>query len=353
MNTLKKITSITLLFSIFLLGCKQDNTTISSDIVVPVRLDDVVLSSLATTLTITGSVTPYSETELSTETSGDYILQKNPRTEEFFVLGDRVRKGEVIVVLEDEATTNTIRIETQKLNLDIAKDTYEKQKSLYEKGGVTQSDLQQAELSYINAKYDYENAQIQLSELQVVAPFDGFIVELPYYTQNTKIASGVSVVKLMDYSKLLMQVDFPEKNLPIVQKGQKASITNYNLPNDTIYATITQLSPAIDDDSRTFPGVLEIDNPALTFRPGMFVNADIVLEEKTEIIVLPKEIISNSKRGQVVYTISRNTANEKRIVTGIETDTHIEVIKGLEVGDRIVVDGYEMLSNRSKVKVLK
>jgi len=268
-------------------------------------------------------------------------------------LGDKVLKGEVIIKLEDKVTENSIRIETQKLNLAIAESTYKKQKSLFEKGGVTQSDLQQSEVSYINSKYDYEKAQYQLEELKVVAPFSGIIVELPYYTQYTQIASNQAVVKIMDYSKLLMQVNFPEKNMMIVKTGQLADISNYNLPNDTLLAKITQISPVIDNESRTFTGVLEINNDDLKFRPGMFVNADIVLEKKEDIIVLPTEILSKSKRGLVVYTVNRNTAEEKRVVTGIQTDTESEIVKGLEPGDRIVVEGYQMLSNRSKVKVLK
>ncbi len=353
MKLLKKPIALSILILVALTACRNDNSTSSDDITVPVRLADVTLGSISKTLSVTGTVSPVGSVDLTTETAGNYELQINKRTGKKYQLGDKVSKGEIIIKLEDAEFTNNLRINSRKMDLDIKESDYKKQKSLFEKGGVTQSEMQQAEVSYINSKYDYESAQIQLEMLNIRAPFDGVIVKLPYYTPKVKIATGTPVLSIMDYSKMLLNVDFPEKQITTIKKGQKASITNYNVEEDTLKGVVTQLSPAIDENSRTFSGVLEIDNPNLVFRPGMFVNADIVLTQKDNIIKVPTEIIRKGRRGLIVYTVSRNTAEEKRIKTGIETDTETEILSGLEVGDRIVIDGYQMLSNRAKVKILK
>lgn len=349
----KKIRLLFVVMAFVVMACNQDNSNITDDITVPVRLADVKLGSISNTLSVTGTVSPIGVAELKTEAAGGYHLMINPRTGQTFKLGDKVLKDEIIIKIEDREYSNGIRIETKKLDLDIKKSDYNKQKSLFEKGGVTLSNMQQAEVSYINSQYDYEKAELQLEMLNVKAPFSGVIVKMPYFTEKVRVASGTDVLKIMDYSRLLLNVDFPEKHLAIINKGQIASITNYNLEEDTLMAVVAQLSPAIDESSRTFSGVLEVDNSQLIFRPGMFVNANIILKKKDDVITVPSEIISKGKRGFVIYTVSRNTAEQKQIKTGIETDSETEIIKGLEVGDRIVIEGYQMLSNRAKVKVLK
>ena len=92
--------------------------------------------------------------------------------------------------IDNPEQENNIKIESQKLNLDISKREFEKQQSLYEKGGVTLRELKDSERSYIDSKYNHDNALIQLAKLKIRASFDGIIVDIPYYTQGTRLASG-------------------------------------------------------------------------------------------------------------------------------------------------------------------
>lgn len=356
---MKQYTSFRLSIAIAALiftSCNNEQATVSSDISIPVRVEAIELNSIQQVVTANGTVEPASEVELLTEADGEYQLMKNPRTGKPFILGDRVKKGEVIVKLTNPEYINDIRIETKKLNLDIAKSDYEKQQALFEKGGVTQSEMQNSEVTYISAKYDYEAAQMQLSYLEVNAPFSGIIVTLPYYTQTVELTSGTSVATVMSYDQLKLNVEFPEKYLPTIEKGMEAVVTNYNLKEDTLIGNINQISPVIDEETRTFSGVLDVENGSLAFRPGMYVKADIVTEKKDSTIVIERDLLKKARRGggYVVYVVERNTAaSEKRVITGIESDDMVEIRKGLEIGDQLVVEGYEMLSNRSKVKVLR
>src|SRR5690606_17779323 len=151
----------------------------------------------------------------------------------------------------------------------------------------------------------------------------------------------------------MMNAEFPEKFISTVSVGQEAFVTNYNLKDDTLKAVITELSPAINESSRTFKGVMKVSNPDLKMRPGMLVKAEIVVEKRDSAIVIDRDLVQDKRRGKVVFVVERNTATEKRINTGIETDSEVEILSGLEPGDKLVVEGYEMLSNRTKVKVQK
>jgi RND family efflux transporter MFP subunit len=301
----------------------------------------------------TGTANAKSETTLSTEMSGKYHLMTNPQTGRPFKLGDRVREGQVIIRLEDREYENSVAIESAKLNLEISEDEYNKQKSLYEKGGVTLYELRNSEVSKTTAQYNYENAELQLAKMNVIAPFSGVIVDLPYFTEGTQVPSGTEVVNLMSYSKMYLDINLPEKNISEVEIGQQALITNYTISEDTLIGHITELSPVISTETRTFKGVLEIDNPELKLRPGMFVKADIITAQKDSTVVIPKDIIMTGNRGKYVFVVGRNSTAEDRWLTiGLQNQESVEVLEGLSVNDRLIIDGYETLRDRSKVKVI-
>jgi len=85
----------------------------------------------------------------------------------------------------------------------------------------------------------------------------------------------------------------------------------------------------------------------------MFVKAEVVVEKRDNAIVIDRDLIQKKRNGKVVYVIEGNTAVEKRVNTGIETDNEVEILSGLQSGENLVIEGYEMLSNRTKVKILK
>src|SRR5699024_6118537 len=113
----------------------------------------------------------------------------------------------------------------------------------------------------------------QMAKMTVRPPFDGVIVELPYHTNGVKIEQGQNLFKVMDYDKLLMNVELPEKHLAEITMDQLVQITNYNIAEDTIKGIISQIAPIVDADTRTFQSVLEINNDKHLLRPGMFIKA--------------------------------------------------------------------------------
>jgi RND family efflux transporter MFP subunit len=336
-----------------LAGCSNRQQAETADLATPVSVEDIRKKSIDEFINTTGTAKATQEVTLSTEMTGSYHLMNNPATGRPFKLGDRVKAGQVIVKLEDKEYENNIAIDAQKLNLDIAEQEFEKQKSLYEKGGVTLREMRNSEVSATNARYSYDNSVVKLAKMNVIAPFTGIITDLPYYTQGTKIASGQAVVSLMSYDKMYMLTNLPEKNISEVQVGQNVIITNYTLTGDTLKGIVSELSPAISTETRTFQGKLVIDNPELKLRPGMFVKADIIIAHRDSAIVVPKSIILSSGRGKTVFVVDQSTARERRITLGIENQDYAEVISGLKVNERLVVKGFETLRNDSKVKVIK
>lgn len=343
------MTIIVLIFT----GCGSQDSGGGTEIVVPVTVAELSPKSIEAFTSTTGTVYPLKEAVLRSEVAGDYELLVNPKTGKPFALGDEVKKDEVIIALKDEEFENNITINSIKLNLEITKQEYEKQQSLYEKGGVTLLEMKNSELAYVNAQYNYENALIQLAKLKIVAPFDGVIVDLPHFTNGTRVTSGLDMATVMHYSELYLEANLPAKAMVEIDEGQDVRIVNYSLPEDTLTGKITQVSPAIDPTTRTFVATMIVDNPGRILRPGMYIKADIITARKDSALVIPREIILSRQRGKTIFIVERGTARERRIDTGLENLTEVEVTDGLSFDDRLIVKGFETLQNRSRVKVVQ
>ena len=217
----------------------------------------------------------------------------------------------------------------------------------------TEREVQNAELQVTTAKNDLENAQIRLAKMKMDIPISGVIVDFPNYTPNSIIQQGAPLGKIMNYSKMYIDVNLPENTMNEIKIGQAVQLTNYSIPNDTLIGKITEISPAIDISTRTYLAKVRFSNPNLLIRPGMFVKNLIKVNQKDDIIIIPKEIIISDQLGKRVFVVEDNTAIERIIETGMENDDMIEVLSGLEVNERLVIKGFETLRNKSKVKVLK
>ena len=342
-----------LLVFLLIVACSNDRDDLGSDVVVPVSIMEIHAKPIQQFFSTTATVNAHKEARLVAETVGYYRLAQHPEESRPIAMGDTIRAGQPIAYLDNPELESSIKIESQKLNLDISKREFVKQQSLFEKGGVTERELRNAERAYIDAKYAYENAKLQLEKMIVRAPFDGIIVDLPYYTPGTKVTANSPIATVMDYRTLVAEINLPQKELPHIATRQKVSVTNYTLPTDTLWGVIDQVSPAIDPDSRTFKATLSIDNPHLLMRPGMFVNVNIIVARKDSAIVIPRDVMLYRRGSKRVFVVEKGAAIERRIETGIENRDEVEVTNGLNENERLVVKGFETLRHRTRVKIVR
>jgi membrane fusion protein (multidrug efflux system) len=334
-------------------GCQQSDVGGDLDISIPVSVQEVKNGPIEEFITTTATVNAIKNTVLYSAIEGTYRLAVNPRTGKPFILGDKALAREIIIHLDNPEYENNIRIESEKLNLDISQREYEKQKSLYDKGGVTLRELINAQRTYIDADYAYKNALIQLGKMKVTAPFGGVIIDLPYYTPGTKVTLNQKMVGLMDFTQLYADVYYPAAELNRIQPGMPIRVTHYSLSHDTLVGHITQVAPALNPDTRSFAASILVDNEKELLRPGMFVKIETIVARKDSAIVIPKDIILSKRQGKTVYIVDKGAAFERVISTGLENASRVEVLEGLKKGDRLVIKGFETLRNRSKVKIVR
>nr|WP_321410090.1 efflux RND transporter periplasmic adaptor subunit [uncultured Carboxylicivirga sp.] len=335
-------------------SCGNQATSFDTDVAVNVSVEEVKFKPIEQTLVTTGSITPAMQIAISSEMAGNYLLQINPATGKKYKMGDKVKKGDLIIKLEDKEYENNANVEGAKLEMEISEMEYTKQKALYEKGGVTLRELVSSEQTLLTSKQTFENAEISLAKMEIRAPFTGTITNLPYFSPGVRIESGTEILGMMEYTTMVMDLSMPENLMGNVQMGQPVNIMNYALPNDTLKGQISELSPAIDVDARTFKGRINVTNEQGLLKPGMFVKAEIVVDHRDSALVIPKDVILTEGNRKLVYVAKKEVAEKIYIRTGIETLTEVEVIgKELKENDRLIVKGFETLRNRSKINIVK
>ncbi|MFT3739601.1 MAG: efflux RND transporter periplasmic adaptor subunit [Breznakibacter sp.] len=341
------------ILAVVALSCNNQQSNYSTEVAVPVSVEEVTLKPIRQVYQTSGVVAAAREITFKTEMAGAYELQTNPRTGNRFRMGDAVRNGETIIHLIDQEYENNANLEGAKLDLDISEMEYQKQKALYEKGGVTLRELVNSEKTLLSARQSHENAKIAIAKMQIKAPFDGVVTALPYFSQGIRVESATQVLDLMDYNQMVLDLSFSENLLPTVKVSQNVSITNYTAGTDTLKGHIAELSPAIDKTTRTFAGRVTIGNDRGKLRPGMFVRCEIELQKKDSALVVLKDVVLTDGNSQVVFVAEREAAQRRVVRTGLENNGYIEIVDGLKPGERLIVKGYETLKNRSKIKIVK
>ena len=339
------------LIMLFVLNCGGQNDPEIDVIDVPVSVQIVEAGLIEEYVSSTGTIKPIAEAEILTEASGffSFASASNFRIQE----GIRVKANQVIAKLENRELVNNARVELKLITMETAEREYEKQKSLYEKGGVTLKEVQLADQNRVNSKYNYEASLIMMDKLNVKTPISGILVKLEKITEGDYVSAGRVVGKIMDYDNVYVELNVSNTDISRIKIGHKAKVINYAISEEIFIGEVTEISRTIDAESRTHKVTIFIDNPKRRLIPGMFVKVDIVIESKENAVLVPRYVVLNRNNRDVVFVVEKQRAIMKEVELGLEDKENIEIISGLEKGERIVLRGYETLKDKTRVTVSK
>jgi RND family efflux transporter MFP subunit len=270
--------------------------------------------------------------------------------------GDKVRKGETIMLLDDSSLRSQIsEIETQ---YELARTSYERQKRLWEqKIG--------SEMSYLQAKTQKESLakklqtlKIQLDKMRVKAPISGTLDDL-MVKEGEIAAPQMPVARIVNLTKVYAQADVSEKYLPKIKKGSPVSIDFPEL-NKQIKSTISYVGNFIHPTNRTFKIRVNIFNPDEELKPNLTGNLKIKDFEKDDAIVIPLSLLQEDREGNNFVYILVPTDKQKgiyrvkkqKVETGGFYKNHILISSGLQEGDIIALEGARGLSEGELVKII-
>ena len=156
---------------------------------------------------------------------------------------------------------------------------------------------------------------------------------------------------MADLSSLVIRVAVPEAHASTVQEGMLAHIAVDSLPGKTFAAKVVRVYPQLDQRMRTLTVELSLTDPA-KLMPGMFARVRLVLESAENALIIPQQAVALTPAGgQVAYVVADGKAVQRKVKTGIEQAGRVQVLAGLEPGDKVVVTGHEKLKDGMEVRV--
>lgn len=288
------------------------------------------------------------------------------------------------------------QMKTVKLDQDKTKRDFERGKESYQKNIISEGDLennrynyqksllaerslevqikrsqvamQEAELDLKKANSTLQNLQVNIRKAEKVtlrdallklsyatinAPFNGVLVDKAVI-EGQLIGSSAKIFSLINLDKLILVLNIPERELPVLKKEQKVLLKSENFPDLKATGRVAFIAPIVNNETGTVTVKVAIKKDNSVLRPGIFVQASIVLEEKIAVITIPRAPILYDNNRSFVYVVnSENKAQKKFIELGIREGDQVEVISGLEKDEKLVVSGHHIVEDQQAVEIIE
>jgi HlyD family secretion protein len=203
-----------------------------------------------------------------------------------------------------------------------------------------------------SAQGKYLGAQAQLGYSEIRSPINGVVTDRPLFP-GEMASSTVPLITVMDTSGIIAKAHIPEADAQILRKGNKAAI---DIPGmESVPATVTLVSPALDPGSTTVEVWIEAKNEKQQLRPGVTARVSITAEVVHDALVIPAVALVNvnGDSAQVMVINSEGVAEARDVKVGIQTPEQAQIVSGLKPGEQVVTQGAYGLPDKTKVKVEK
>ena len=284
--------------------------------------------------------------------------------------------------VEEDKTKAQADLQTARQTLEAGKKVYENRVELVKQGALAQKladdakvamvqaqsmvDTTQRHLDTLNqvsqreqirsaqavvdsAKAHSDNLEAQLSYAQIKSPIAGLIADRLVYP-GEMVSPGSPLVSIVDVSQVVARANIPANDASLIKVGSPATI---HAPTGDVAARVTVVSPAVDANSTTVEVWVTAPNPKGELRPGVTVSVAIKAETIQDATMIPVEALLNfDEGGQMVMVITNdNIAHERRVVVGVRQGPNVQIVSGVNEGEKVVTVGGLGLENKAKVVI--
>jgi RND family efflux transporter MFP subunit len=324
---------------------------------VPVRGAQVVRRDLEETLTVTGTLRPRAEVKVVAEVPArlERILKEE---------GARVNKGDLLAVLDD--TDYRLTLDRARASLAVADANRahaaaerDRANQLLKTGGITDKDhlaaqvnLQVAEASVAQAKAEVAIAEQNVTRTKIIAPFAGRIADR-LADAGTVLATGSPVFQIVDDAVLEFRGAVPSSDYAKVRVDAPVTLAIDALPDLHVTGTVTRIAPLVQERNRTFELVARVPGQDKLVG-GLFARASIHVRQVPDALLVPPGAIlrEGAAAGEAqAFVIVNGKAERKPIALGVEQPDAVQVVKGLNAGDTVILDPPVSLASGAAVQV--
>lgn len=336
---------ITALFALLALaGCSDEESqakAVEPERVVKVKAVTITPVPLVDILTLPGATEPDEDVSVSSDSSGTV---KWLGVEE----GDIVNKGDVIARVD--VASSSARVDQAKASRKLAEEQLRRRKELLDKGVLAKEEFDRMATELKKSDASLREMQVSLNHGVIRAPISG-VVNKRYVDRGERVSTGSPVVDIVDPSVIRTTINVPELDIPYIKKDQKVAVTVDAIPGRTWEGVVEFISFKADKTSKTFETRIVTENPDSAIRAGMLARVSLERRTITDAITAPLYAIVNQGGERLLYVAENGVARARTIEIGVISDDRVQVTKGLNTGDRLIVSGHTMVEDGTKVDV--
>jgi len=338
-----KKTILLILTALSFMGCNHKIEERAAD--PQVVIAEVTKVKGSTNLHYSGSIEAFQTIPLTFQTSGTVLKV-------LVSAGDAVRKGQLLATVDKADAQSMYELSNAKYKQ--AKDAYNRLKEVHDNGSLPEikwvemeSNLQQAQSSVAIAKNN-------LSKSSLYSPDNGIIGKRNIEPGMASIGSVLAPLELIKIESVYVKIAVPENEINKIKKGQKAQFNVSALDNQTFDGIVTNVGVVADQISRTYEVKITVKNSGLLLKPGMVCDVNLGITANKEILTVPYQAVDKDKdNNSFVYIVdqTQKIAKKRIIHIGNYQNDNIEVLSGLDLGEKVVTEGKEKLSDNSKISL--
>ncbi len=345
-----------------LFACQSDKTPEGAEIIRPVRTQAVTLTNSTQVRTFSGFSKSGLEAKMSFKVQGT-VKRLNVK------VGDRIRGGQVLGTLD----ANDYRLEVQRAEAALirskaqernARAEYDRVRALYENRNASRNDLDQAraaaESSRASVQSDMkglEIARLRMSYTKLISPGACSVAAVPIEV-NENVQAGQTILEVVCGSRLEIEVAVPELFIARVVKGSDVSVAIDSMPGTTLSAVVTKVGVSSGRSATTFPVTVQLREKVSGFRSGLAAQVTFVFAGNTDQphILVPSVAVGEDREGRYVYVVEAveegiAIVNRTSVTVGELRPDGIEILDGIQDGQRIVTAGVRRLHHGQKVRI--
>lgn len=288
---------------------------------------DVKKGDIENEIRVTGSFVSVSQKDL-------YYQDRGGRLKEVYVaLGDEVKKGDLIAELETDTIVNDIQL--QDIALRRAEISYDNAKTRYDIEGGSKTEMELAQLDVEANRIKLNSLKKELERTILVASIDGKVAYLTDIKLGEYVNAHQTIVRIADPTQL--QLVYSEDKASSFKIGMEVAV-DFDGGHYIGKVVMTPNSMPKDADEQLKDTVqIAVDDLPADISIGKTATIRLTLEKQTDVIIIPKQVVNNFGSRKFVNVLKDNIREERDIEVGIENNIEVEVIKGLEPGELIIV----------------
>jgi len=277
--------------------------------------------------------------------------------------GDYVKKGQLLATIDPSAENEKVRqaeeavrqAEAAQKNAEL---TLKRFREMGKEDFVSQQDVDNAELAFEVARTNLEKAKADLRERNVklqytrlTAPFSGYVT-MRYLDPGAMVTptSAPPILTVMKIDTLRIQVNVAEQDTHYIRSHLKADFTVDAFPSRVFHGEVARYAHAVDPLSRTLLVEIDIPNPDLSLKPGMYGRLSLIVDRHPKSIILPAEAVLVQESGASAFTVVDGTVKRVPITIGYDGGDFLEVTRGLTGNETVILSGQDEVTDGTPVE---